>query len=975
MRPGCAFRWWASILVVCSLPAAAPAQTEATRSSSQAFWLRVSPSMHTAVVRRIAADAGCKLVATASDDKTIRLWRLSQGTPAQASLLRVLRPSIGPGDAGKVYAVGVAPDGSWVAGGGWDAATSQTRSTFVSIFDPNTGKVISRLGPLGNVIAHLAVSHDGEYLAATLLAGEGLRVWKSSGGKDGSWQLVLEDTDYGGKGSYGAAFDQHGALYTVALDGKIRRYSSGFKERPAVSDTRGGTEPVSVAVHPSGQRLAVGYKDRAVVDVYESRTLEWMLSPDLTGIEKGDLFATAWSSDGKRLFAAGRYEKDGQFPVLVWDSAGKRLDRSIDGPTDSVQHIIPCGTAVAVAAADPAFGLITADGRRSGWQDRAQLDMRGMLGERFALSPDGSRIRLGMSSNDAADVMVFDIALESLSETSTHPSARFTGAKIGTLPITDWINSYSPNLAGLPIKLDEYERARSLAISFDSERFVIGGDWTLRAFDKGGKQLWQAEAEAAVWGVNIPDRTGLVVGAYGDGTVRWHRLSDGQELLALFVHKIDRRWVAWTPKGYYIASPGAESLIGWHVNGETWDEAPQFYPADRFREQFNRPDIVKMVLETLDERQAIEEANKRANVVRAVENVRAAAPPIIIIQSPGDGATFRSPQVTIAYSIFSESGKATEIAEVRFDNSTLRSAPLPSTKKNKSWSSGEHVLTLPPQDVTVTFVARDEDSKLSEPVSIRLKWDGPKAGQVAQPQLRALFVGVDDYTALNKLNYAAKDASDLAAFFKQQGGKSFSKVVTNVLPRDAKRADVLKGLEWLERESEKGGIGDVNLLFLAGHGVMDDRMNFFFMAADSDPKTLRATAVSKDDILHTIRNLKGARIVMLDACHSGGGIDPGNRADMSRAINELADQSLGVQMFASSQGRQYSEERGEWGNGAFTKAMLEGLSGKADSQNLGSIEADELGLYVRRRVEALTGKRQTPAHVLVSPSMPMVTIK
>ena len=24
--------------------------------------------------------------------------------------------------------------------------------------------------------------------------------------------------------------------------------------------------------------------------------------------------------------------------------------------------------------------------------------------------------------------------------------------------------------------------------------------------------------------------------------------------------------VAWTPKGYYAASPGAEGLIGWHVN-------------------------------------------------------------------------------------------------------------------------------------------------------------------------------------------------------------------------------------------------------------------------------------------------------------------------------------------------------------------------------------------------------------------------
>jgi hypothetical protein len=35
----------------------------------------------------------------------------------------------------------------------------------------------------------------------------------------------------------------------------------------------------------------------------------------------------------------------------------------------------------------------------------------------------------------------------------------------------------------------------------------------------------------------------------------------GVELLALFVHAKgeERSWVAWTPKGYYLASPGAES--------------------------------------------------------------------------------------------------------------------------------------------------------------------------------------------------------------------------------------------------------------------------------------------------------------------------------------------------------------------------------------------------------------------------------
>ena len=115
----------------------------------------------------------------------------------------------------------------------------------------------------------------------------------------------------------------------------------------------------------------------------------------------------------------------------------------------------------------------------------------------------------------------------------------------------------------------------------------------------------------AAWGVNVTGDGRLVLAAYGDGTIRWHRMSDGQELLALFVDKDDLRWVAWTPSGYYMASPGGEDLIGWHVN-RGWDQAADFFPASRFRERFSRPDIVRLVLETLDEDAAIKQANEIA---------------------------------------------------------------------------------------------------------------------------------------------------------------------------------------------------------------------------------------------------------------------------------------------------------------------------------------------------------------------------
>jgi caspase domain-containing protein len=510
------------------------------------------------------------------------------------------------------------------------------------------------------------------------------------------------------------------------------------------------------------------------------------------------------------------------------------------------------------------------------------------------------------------------------------------------------------------------ETSRSLAISPNKQRFVLGTEWRLRGYDKDGLLVWDKAAPGRVGGMNIARGGALVVAAYGDGTIRWHRLSDGAELLALFVHKQDRRWVAWTPKGYYMASPGAESLIGWHVNRD-WDEAARFYPVDRFRQQFNRPDIVKLVLETLDETKAIEEANKRADVKRADEDVRKIAPPIVTIQAPGNETPFRSHQVTINYDVFSATGKEITGVEVRVNQSKLRASFKPGDRKNKHYTSGMHVLSLQPRDVTITLVARDEDDRASEPVSIRLRWDGAKPGQIELPRLRALFVGSNAYP-FGRLQFAAKDANDLAAFFKSHEGRSYSRVDTKVLA-DAKRADVIKGLEWLEQESEEGTDTDVNLLFLAGHGKSDAKQHFYYLSVDSDPDDLATTAVSKDHILRVIRNRKGAMVVMLDACHSGA-----TSVDMNRAANELGDRTLGVQLYASSEGRQYSLERSEWGNGAFTKAMIEGLSGAADREKLGYVEAGELDIFVRRRVMKMTDGQQIPRSV-IAPEMKLVLLK
>jgi WD40 repeat protein len=927
-----------------------------THRPTQEPQLRVEPGMHTARINRVGVDASCSLLATGSYDKTVRLWTLPDG-----NLIRTLRPPIGPGDDGNIYAVAMAPDGAWIAAGGATFANAH----FVYVFQTATGRVITRLGPLAAVVNHLAVSMDGRYLAATLGNGEGLRVWQRTGAGLVDWQLVAQDKNYDGKESYGATFASTGTLYTVAYGGKLRRYVPGYSSEPVSTETRGGQQPYSVAIDPSANRVAVGFRSSKAVEVYDAASLELRFAADTKGV-RAPLRSVAWSTDGTRLYAAGQTHS-----IRVWDRAGEGTAREIKGPTNTIFHLLPCGDGIAVGEADPAFGLIAADGSRRLWREAIQSDTRGKRSEHFTVSPNGLRLRFGLKQG-IGDPVLFDLAAEHLRDA---PEALpELNAADTSMRVTGREGNYQLNGKSLG-NLDTYETVRSIAVAPDKQSVVVGAEYSLNAYDKGGAPIWRQSVPGVAWGVNIAPTNKLIIVAYSDGTIRWHRLDTGAELLALFIQPKDRRWVAWTPKGYYLASPGAENLIGWHVN-RSWDEAADFFPVDRFRDQFNRPDIVKLVLDVLDEEVAIAEANKRAGLKRAAETIRTALPPVVEITRPENDATFHQQEVTLEYSARSPTGKAITDIDVRINGSTLGARALIPVGP-----LGDELikltLTLPPHDVTVTLVAREGD-RASQPASIRLRWDGAKSGETLLPRLRGLFVGVSDYKVASlKLALAAKDATDLASYFKTQEGKAYRQVETRVLA-NAGRAEVLDGLDWLEKGSEEG---DVNLLFLAGHGVTDEKGYFYFLAADGLPSNMRATAVGRDEILRTIKNRKGAMVVMLDACQSGASIDTsvptGSPVDMNRLVNELGDKTLGVFLYASALGRQFSYEDAAWGNGAFTKAIIEGLSGKADRENTGFVDTDELALYVRRRVLDMTTHMQEPVRIKpdAAPEMRIARLK
>ena len=106
----------------------------------------------------------------------------------------------------------------------------------------------------------------------------------------------------------------------------------------------------------------------------------------------------------------------------------------------------------------------------------------------------------------------------------------------------------------------------------------------------------------------------------------------------------------------------------------------------------------------------------------------------------------------------------------------------------------------------------------------------------------------------------------------------------------------------------------------------------------------------------------------VDTCHSGNSLGLAGRRgslDINVVINELSSTQNGVVVFSGSTGSESAYEKAEWNNGAFTKALVEGLNGSAAIGNTGRITYNMLNVYVSERVKELTKGQQHPT--MISP--------
>jgi WD40 repeat protein len=924
--------------------------------------LRIETGMHTASIRRIGVDAANRFLVTASEDKTVRVWEFPSGR-----LLRTIRVPINTGYQGRLFAVALSPDGTTIAAGGWTSPSGY--NTNIYLFDRESGRLIRRLSGVTTLVQHLVYSPDGRYLAATLGGKSGVRVYQT---KD--YTQVGEDKDYDNQSS-AADFDSDDKLVTTCADGFVRLYAplaaSGTLRLLFKLNITDGERAQAVSFSPDGSRIAIGFDDWKRVAVLSGNNLSLLYEPNTGSIYKGTLISVAWSADGKTLYAGGNAHDEDKGPLIAaWADGGRGAYRDLAGTvaTNTIFQIVALrGGGIAYCAGDPALGAIDTKGRRMLFNSAAIADFRDPRGG-FLISSDGASVgfafqRFGISP---AHFSVGDRRLDLstpgganwLAPTTENPSLELTN-----------LDSYAPKLNGTGLVLDQYEQHWAHAITPDASAVLFASTFYIRLFDRSAAERWKIAVPDVPWAVNISADGKLAIAALGDGTIRWYRMTDGKELLAFFPHADHKRWVLWTPSGYYDASPGAEELIGWHVNNGD-DQPADFFPVGQFRSTYYRPDIISRVLRVRDEQLALKEANDESGRKQPQTSIAQQLPPVVEIISPTDGSEVSATDVTVRFRVRLPSGEAVTSVKGLVDGRPMGARQLIQEPSVRREEIRELQVTIPKRDSEISVIAENRFTS-SLPATVRVKWhnataSGPGAF-VVKPKLYILAVGVSQYADSQfNLKFAAKDAGDFVKAMLGQKDLLYRDVVVKLLLNEkATKDDVLDGLDWIRQEPTNN---DVAMVFLAGHGVNDQNNYYYFCPYNVDPSRLLRTGVAFSDIKKTVAAVAGKALFFIDSCHSGNAIGLATRRgalDINIVINELSSAENGVVVFSAATGSESSYEREEWSNGAFTKAVVEGLNGAASIGNTGRITYNMLNVYISERVKELTKGQQHPT--MISP--------
>lgn len=575
----------------------------------------------------------------------------------------------------------------------------------------------------------------------------------------------------------------------------------------------------------------------------------------------------------------------------------------------------------------------------------------------------------------------------SISPDEKYALLSFSGGRVLECPLDSGLPSYYYN----SYQLFASFHASACAYLNDSIIIVGNGKGDIGIWKRGQykecRYIENAHADVITDIIITNDKSKLIC-ASRDGIVTIWDASHMEKIMSIYPIGVNGDYVFLSPDNFYkISKPGTNAI--------SFVDGLNAYSFDQFDLQYNRPDII---MERLGATGVSIDFYRKAwakrvsrfglDVTKLYEDLD--VPQLSMPNILETDKVTSNRNIVIFLDAYDPKYSFHNI-NVSINGVSVANSSLDTLIQNKS-IKGKHLLFELP--IELAYGQNHIDISITNEIGIESYPVTLEVLCTAKPTKRTLYIagiGVSDYEQKSySLKYADKDAEDFVEMFSEAGSNLFDEIKVLSLCNENFNSGAI---EKVGKFFSEGNRDDVQLLLYAGHGIIDTNMDYFLSTYDMDFNSPSTHGITYEKLVESFSKSQSLnKACFIDACHSGElfkdeytsinaplvttgklifrgtgnniGAISRDTERVSSLINDFfidVRKNSGVTVIASAGSTELAFEDDRWENGLFTWCIKDGmLNNKADSNNDGTIELDELVSYVRENVRELSNNVQTP---------------